>query len=119
MSSQPSTEQIVARIRALKPHLESRYDMKSLALFGSYARRKQTPGSDLDLLVSFRQLPSLLRFVEMEDFLSDSLDVKVDLVMEEALKPNIGRHIQEELVPVWEGRSPGVDRPGPRFLTPA
>jgi predicted nucleotidyltransferase len=68
---------IVAKTRALKPQLESRYNIQSLALFGSYARRKQTPGSDLDLLVSFRQVPSLLRFVEMEDFLSDSLSVKV------------------------------------------
>ena len=100
MSTQPNTEQLVAKIRALKPQLESRYHIESLALFGSYARRKQTPGSDLDLLVSFRRVPSLLRFVEMEDFLSDSLHVKVDLVMEEALKPNIGLQIRKELVPV-------------------
>jgi len=100
MSAQPTTEQLVAKIRALKPQLESRYHVRSLALFGSYARRQQAPGSDVDVLVSFRQAPSLLRFIELEDFLSDSLGVKVDLVMEEALKPNIGRRIREQLVPV-------------------
>ena len=100
MSKQPSTEQLVAKLRALKPQLESRYHVESLALFGSYARHGQRLGSDLDLLVSFQEVPSLLRFIEMEDFLSDSLSVKVDLVMEDALKPNIGRQIREDLVPV-------------------
>jgi uncharacterized protein len=69
-------------------------------LFGSYVRAEQTPESDLDVLVYFGEVPSLLKFIELEDFLSDSLKIKVDLVMEDALKPGIGRHIRKELVPV-------------------
>jgi hypothetical protein len=76
MSTQPSMENLIAKIRALKPELEARFQVESLALFGSYARHAQTAGSDLDVLVSFREVPSLL------------------------LKPNIGRHIRAELVPV-------------------
>jgi predicted nucleotidyltransferase len=42
----------------------------------------------------------LLRFIELENELSDELGVKVDLVMREALKPRIGERILEEVVPV-------------------
>lgn len=82
------------------PEIEARFRVEHLALFGSYVDAEQTPESDLDVLVSFGETPSLLTFIELEDFLSDSLDVKVDLVMEDALKPNIGRRIREHLVPV-------------------
>jgi predicted nucleotidyltransferase len=41
-----------------------------------------------------------LKFVELENFLSDSIGVKVDLVMKNALKPRIGKHILEEVVAV-------------------
>jgi len=40
----------------------------------------------------------LLKFIELENYLSDLLKVKVDLVMKSALKPRIGKHILEEVV---------------------
>lgn len=82
------------------PEIEARFHVKRVALFGSYVHADQTPGSDLDVLVSFSEVPSLLRFIELEDFLADSLNIKVDLVMEDALKPSIGRRIRNDLVPV-------------------
>ena len=50
--------------------------------------------------MSFSQTPSLFRYVELENYLSDLLGVKVDLVMQEALKPRIGQRILREVVPV-------------------
>jgi predicted nucleotidyltransferase len=100
MSVQPAIDQLVAKLRVLMPELEARFHVRHVALFGSYVHAEQTPGSDLDVLVSFGEVPSLLKFIELEDFLSDSLAIKVDLVMEEALKPNIGRRIRKDLVPV-------------------
>jgi len=40
----------------------------------------------------------LLKFVEIENYLSDLLGVKVDLVEKSALKPRIGRHILKEVI---------------------
>lgn len=74
--------------------------MERVALFGSYARGNPEADSDVDLLVSFKEPPSLLGFLALENALSASLGVKVDLVMEEALKPRIGRRIREEMLPV-------------------
>lgn len=41
---------------------------------------------------------SLLDFVELENYLSDLLGVKVDLVEKSALKPGIGKRILDEVV---------------------
>lgn len=91
---------LVDRLRRLLPVLSSKYHVKSLALFGSYVRQEQTAGSDLDILVEFDEPPSLLEFMRLETSLTESLGVKVDLVMKTALKPSIGKRILQELVPI-------------------
>ena len=93
-------ENLQAKLRGLLPTIAGRYHVASLALFGSYVRGDQNRGSDLDVLVTFSRIPGLLKFVELENTLSDELGVKVDLVMPEALKPEIGRRISAEAVPV-------------------
>ena len=53
----------------------------------------QRRNSDLDILVTFEDEPSLLTFIAIENYLSDLLGVKVDLVMKDSLKPAIGKNI--------------------------
>jgi predicted nucleotidyltransferase len=98
--NQPNFEQIKQALQAQLPALAKQYHVESLGIFGSYVRNEQEAESDLDLLVTFSQTPSLLRFIELEHHLSDLLNVKVDLVMKDTLKPNIGKHILREVVPV-------------------
>lgn len=92
----PKLPAVLIRLRTLLPLLRERYRVRSLELFGSYVRGEETAGSDLDLLVSFAETPTLFQFVALEQFLSDKLGVKVDLVMKEALKPRIGERILAE-----------------------
>ncbi len=83
-------------LKTLKQHLpvlKKRYHVRSLEFFGSYVRQEQNVDSDLDILVTFSEPPSLLTFVTLENHLSDLLNVKVDLVMQSALKPYIGQRI--------------------------
>jgi predicted nucleotidyltransferase len=87
-------------LRQQKPFLVERYGVESLEVFGSYVRGEQKSSSDLDVLVTFREDPSLLTFIRMENDLSDALGVKVDLVMKNALKPAIGESILSEAVQV-------------------
>ncbi len=82
------------------PFLAEQFQVESLGLFGSYVRGAERPDSDLDLLVSFTKPPSLLRFVELENYLSDLLGVKVDLVMRDGLKPRIAECVLSEVVPI-------------------
>lgn len=89
---------ITKQITAELPRLSLQYKIESLGLFGSYVRDEQHEGSDLDLLISFSEPPSLLKFIELENYLSSILHTKVDLVMKEALKPNIAKRILKEVV---------------------
>lgn len=87
-------------LHQLLPTLTEQYQVKSLGVFGSFVRQEQRADSDLDLLVTFIEPPSLLRFIELENFLADSLGIQIDLVMQDALKPAISRQILQEVVPV-------------------
>ena len=78
--------------------IAERYQVQSLGIFGSYVRQEQRSDSDLDVLVAFSETPSLLKFIALENYLSDLLGVKVDLVMQDALKPNIRPHILCEVI---------------------
>ena len=80
--------------------MRQRYHVEALSLFGSYVRRQQTKRSDIDVLVEFSEAPSLFTFLHLERELEALLNVRVDLVMKSALKPEIGRRILAEAVPV-------------------
>ena len=91
----------VALLRQHLPALREDYGVRFLGVFGSYVRGEQRRGSDLDLLVEFDDRPlTLLQFIALEHYLSDLLEVKVDLVERNTLKPTIGRHILAEVVPL-------------------
>ncbi len=92
--------QMMATLRKALPDLQENYRVNTLDAFGSYVRTEQTPDSDLDVLVTFSETPSLLKFIEMEIYLSDLLGVKVDLVMKHALKPLLEERILDEAIPV-------------------
>lgn len=81
-----------------RSELQERYQVKELGIFGSYIREEQTETSDVDVLVEFFEPPSLLKFVNLENYLSDNLGVKVDLVHKSGLKPRIGERILAEVV---------------------
>jgi uncharacterized protein len=81
-----------------KSILQERYKVRELGIFGSYVRREQTETSDVDVLVEFSETPSLLKFVNLENYLSDNLGVKVDLVHKGGLKPRIGERILAEVI---------------------
>lgn len=100
MPDQKDMEHLAELLRQQMPLLSERYRVKTLRMFGSYVRREQRPDSDLDLLVTFDRLPSLFKFIELENYLTDTLGVKVDLVLPDTLKPRIGQRIQSEAVPI-------------------
>lgn len=100
MPEQINLTNLKEMLRQQLPGLAERYQVKSLGVFGSYVRQEQCIDSDLDLLVTFYEPPSLLKFIELENYLTDLLGIKVDLVMKSALKPRIGERILSEVVPV-------------------
>ncbi len=79
-------------------YLNEKFKVKCIGIFGSYVRGEQTKTSDIDMLVEFDAPVGFFKFIELEDYLSEKLGVKVDLVTPDALKPLIKPHIMEEAV---------------------
>lgn len=57
-----------------------------IGLFGSYLDDRANESSDIDLLVSFES-PDFDSYMEMKFFLEELFGRKIDLVIEEDLKP--------------------------------
>ncbi len=90
-------KEIIEIIRNIKPEMESRYGVQRLGLFGSYVRDRQRKKSDIDILVAFSRDIDLFDFLDLREYLEGRLHNKVDLVMETALKPTIGKRILAEV----------------------
>jgi predicted nucleotidyltransferase len=83
-------------IKQHRQELEQRFKVKTIAIFGSYARGEQTKESDVDVLVEFSGPVGFL-FIHLADYLEEILGVKVDLITPEAIKPNRRKYIMEGL----------------------
>lgn len=83
-----------------KPILADRYGVTHLALFGSTARDSATRGSDVDVLVAFDGPATSARYFGVQFYLEDLLGCTVDLVTENALRPELRPFIEKEAIHV-------------------
>lgn len=84
-------------IQENKRYLEERYRVKQIGIFGSFARGEEHKSSDIDILVEFKEPIGLFEFMDLEEYLENLLQIKVDLVSKKALKPRIGEYILKEV----------------------
>ena len=71
--------------------------VRRIGLFGSYTRDAATVDSDVDLLVVLEK-PSFDSYMDVRFFLEDLFDRKVDLVLEENVKPRLLPRILAEVI---------------------
>ncbi len=91
-------EELKAILLEHKYELENEYGVKTIGVFGSYIKNREKKSSDLDIMVEFQNAIDLLSFVHLKNYLSELLDLNVDLVMKKALKPKIGERILKEVI---------------------
>lgn len=72
--------------------------VRSLSLFGSVARDRAAPGSDVDLLVEFSEPVGMFEFLEVKERLEQILGAPIDLVTRDALTPQLRDRILGEAV---------------------
>jgi predicted nucleotidyltransferase len=94
-----SLDEIKIILKEHKEELKQDYMVKSIGIFGSFARGEQEDRSDVDLLVDFYE-PVGWEFIDLIEHLETILDMKVDLTTTPALKRQIRDTVLEELVPV-------------------
>ncbi|MHB1252780.1 MAG: nucleotidyltransferase family protein [Candidatus Humimicrobiaceae bacterium] len=85
-------------INSSRYDLVNKYKVKEIGIFGSFVRGQQSKKSDIDILVEFSEPIGFFEFLDLEEYLEKILKNKVDLVSKKALKPNIGKHIIEEVI---------------------
>lgn len=91
-------EEIEQILKQHKGELQKKFKVKKIGIFGSYVRGEARETSDVDILVDFYEVPSLLTFLKLEEYLEELLGIRVDLVMESALKPKISQAVHKEVV---------------------
>ncbi|MEJ5172227.1 MAG: nucleotidyltransferase family protein [Hydrogenothermaceae bacterium] len=102
MAGKLNSKEIISIIKKHKGKLIKEYGVKEIALFGSYIRGEEREDSDIDILVEFDEKSDvdLIKFINMELYLSNLLGKKVDLVEKSSLKPRISKYILQEAVKI-------------------
>ncbi len=90
-------EEIVGRLTN-HWHQIKKFEVKSLALFGSLARGDSQPGSDIDILVDFDGPATFDRYMDLKFFLEDLLGRSVDLVTRKALKQRVASSVERDAI---------------------
>ena len=93
-----SLDEIKQSLITQKSILQKNYKINRLGIFGSYIRGEQKQESDLDVLIDYEEVPSLITLIEIENHLSELLGVKVDLVTRKGIKPQLRNYILKEVV---------------------
>ena len=86
-----------ALFKTLKGFLRKK-GAKKICVFGSHARGDAIPGSDIDVIVEFSRRKTLLDLVAIEQELSETLGVKVNLLTEKAISPYIIDKVKKEML---------------------
>lgn len=98
MLKKSTLKNIEHNLKKIKQELENRYKIKEIGIFGSFVRGEQKENSDVDVIVEFYETPSLLKFIEIENYLTEILSVKVDLVRRKAIRAELKDTIMQEVI---------------------
>ena len=93
-------DNIISAIAAHKTVIYTRFNVESLAVFGSVSRGAAAPDSDVDILVRYRETPGIFAFLDLKQYLENIVGRPVDLVTEGALKKQLRMEIIREAVRV-------------------
>ena len=86
-------KQIQGILASSKTELRKRYKVRELGIFGSYSRGEQKKTSDVDILVRFNPNATLFDFVGLGNYLEEKLKIKVDVVSERGIRPELRSNI--------------------------
>ena len=76
------------------------HGVRSIRVFGSFARGEENVYSDIDLLVEIEPKRSLLDIISMKYEIEDLTGRKVDVVTTKGISPYLVEEIMKEAVPL-------------------
>ncbi len=78
--------------------IQQRFDVASLAVFGSASRGELRDESDVDVLVHFNNPATFDRYFALKFHLEDLLGREVELATDKMIKLRLRRRIENELI---------------------
>ena len=91
-----SQNDIIDKLKELKPELYKDFRVKKIGLFGSFSNESYSEESDIDLLVELEK-PIGWKFLTLEIYLEKVFNRKVDLVTKKALKSQLRDQILNQV----------------------
>jgi predicted nucleotidyltransferase len=91
---------VLTKLSDCMEEIRQRFSVKALAIFGSIARDEAVDNSDIDVLVVFECKGNFDLFMDLKFYLEELLAAQVDLVTDKALRPQIRRAIEQEMIHV-------------------
>ena len=91
---------VLTKLTGCIEEIRQRFSVRGLSIFGSIARDESADDSDVDVLVVFDRKGSFDLFMDLKFYLEELLGTKVDLVTDNALRPQVRQAIEQELIHV-------------------
>ncbi len=95
-----SISQLLCDKRSEILNIALKYGANKIRIFGSMARGKTRPESNIDILVEMKEGRSLLDIIAIKQDIEDLLGRKVDIVTEASISPYVREEVLKEAVPL-------------------
>lgn len=95
MARTPATDEIIRKLREIKPILAEKYGVTRIRVFGSVARGEAREDSDIDLILDFKK-PIGWDYFIIDKEIAGMVGRDVDVVTESSIKPYIKEVILSE-----------------------
>ncbi len=95
-----NAEDIVTKLKELKPVIATRYKVREIGLFGSFVRGEQDVSSDIDLLAEFEDSADLFDWIGLALYLEEIFQRQVDVVPRQALRSELRESVLQQVVTV-------------------
>ena len=89
-------EKILSFLQDHREYIKDRFSVRRIGLFGSVLHGTADADSDVDILVELDQ-PTFDNYMDLKFFLEDSLNLSVDLVLADSVKPRLKPIISNEV----------------------
>jgi predicted nucleotidyltransferase len=90
---------VVSILKKNRTYIKSRFYVKRIGIFGSFVKNEQTEISDIDILIEFEKgHKDFFNYVRLKCYLERLLKRRVDLVIKNAVKPQLRKKIFNEVV---------------------
>jgi predicted nucleotidyltransferase len=96
-NKQKDKDDILRVIREIHSELASRFTVRRIGVFGSFAKGGEGTESDVDIIVELAK-PTFDNYMDLKFRLEDVLKLPVDLVMADTVKPRIKPIIEQEVI---------------------